>query len=288
MGFSKSDAYAAEEPPPERQFPDLLSNQTISPDRDFERPPEAVPRVVPGRAPPRRYRRRPQAWPSVILLIGVALVIGSLLAGWWAYTVQEPNNGGTIQFQFLLGSQYSVTCSGGSDCAREPTGTLSYGSENLGSVGNLYGGALALMLGALVAGIAAAAVGLLGALGYWVSRRQSLVAVLLTLVTFGLALGATVSVAALQPAALQQGGGGIAPGGSPSPASSFWGSCSASGLNNGACSSGTGTITAQWGASAGWYLALFACVALLVALVLHLVSRPVRGQAVAGRRSRGP
>jgi hypothetical protein len=280
MGFSKSGPYSAEEPPPEREFPDLLSNQTVSEERPVVRPPSHIPYTQPGQPLPRRYHRRPPAWPSIVLLGGVALIVGSLLGGWWTLSVQEPNNGGTVVFTFQLGSQYSASCSGGSDCAKVPTGSLSYDDHNLGGVGNLYEGALALTLGALVAGIGAAVLGLGSTLGYWSSRRHFLLTTLLILVTFGLLLGGTLSIAALQPSALAQQNGGIASDGSPSPASTFWGSCSGNGLASGICSTASGTITANWGADLGWYLALIASFVVLFGLILHLFSRPVRGAAM--------
>ncbi len=280
MGFSKSGPYSAEEPPQERELPDLLSNQTIGEERPLARPPPYIPHTPAGQPLPRRFRRRPPAWPSLFLLVGVALVVGSLVSGWWMLSVQEPNSGGTVVYSFQLGAQYSASCTGGSDCGQVPTGNLAYDAHNLAAVGNLYEGALALTLGALVAGIGAAVLGLGSTLGYWSRRSLFLLTTLLIVVTFGLLLGATVSIAALQPAAIAQQNGGIASAGSPSPASSFWGSCSGNGLASGICSTASGSITASWGAASGWYLALVAAFVVLVALVLHLYLRPVRGAAI--------
>jgi hypothetical protein len=285
MGFSKTDPYGPEEPPPERNFPDLLTNQTVAYDRPpADRPPGYVPRAVPPAAPPQRFHRRPPAWPSLLLLIAIALIVGSLLVGWWSCTVQYPNRAGTFSYTFYLGSQLTSTCTQGTDCSGAQTGTIGYSSFNLGAVGDLYGGALALMLGALLAGIAATCLALAGSLGYWVNRRQTLLTTLLALLTFGLVLGATLWVAALQPGALSQDSGGITAGGAPSPATEFWGSCSGAGVSAGACTSSTGTVNAAWGAAAGWYLALAATIVLLLALVLHIWARPVRGSRV-GRRT---
>jgi len=280
MGFSKSGPYGAEEPPPERQLPDLLTNQTVSPDHSFERPPAYVPPPPPVRTPPRRFRRRPSSLPALVLVLGLALVIGSCLGGWWTMTVSEPNQEGTLGITFLLGSQYGVTCSGGSACSEEPTGSLSYSDHSLGPVGDLYAGALTLMVAALVAAVLTAMVALAGALGYWTTRMQFLLALLLGLLTIGLLLGATLSVAGLQPSALGQAGGGFAPNSAPSPATSFWGSCSGGGSSQGACSSSGGTVTASWGPGVGWYLGVLGALVFVFGLILHLRARPVRGSAV--------
>ncbi|HTT14610.1 MAG TPA: hypothetical protein VMG14_06610 [Thermoplasmata archaeon] len=280
MGFSKTDAYAPEQPPPERTFPDLISNQTLPRDTGSLVPPAMTARPAPPRAPPPRFHRRPSMWPSIFLLGAIACVVGALLAGWWGMSVQEPNGEGTLTYTFSLGSNLLVGCSGGSACASTPTGSVAYSSHGLSPVGGLYEGALVLVLLALAAAVGAAVVGLAGVLEYWTARGQHLATVLLAFVALVFVLAAILSVAGLQPGAFGQGGGGIASGGTPSPAESFWGGCSGGGLNNGACSTPSGSITASWGAGAGWYLALVAAVLLFLGLLFHLRLRPARGSAL--------
>jgi hypothetical protein len=277
MGFSKTDAYSAEAPPPEREFPDLLTVQTRARESNSEIPPTQAPPPA-SRPRPQRYGRRPSALPTILLLIGLALLIGSLLGAWWTFTIQAPNDEGTVTYSFQLGAQYTATCSGGTDCSSVDTGALAYASHGLGAVGELYEGILGVELAALLLTVLACLAGLAGALGYWRGRVPMLLGTALALAALLLVLSAVISVAVLQPSALAQSGGGIAGSGSPSPGSSFWGSCSGGGASHGACSTGPGggTITADWGASAGWFLALLSSGFLALGLWWQSRGRMVR------------
>ena len=280
MGFSKKDAYAAEEPPPEppeRQFPDLLVNQTRPREAGPTIPPTYVP---PPRTPPRRYARRPSTWPSIFLLLAVALLVGSLLPSWWTFSIQEPNGEASLTYNFLLGGQYTATCTSGTECASSATGTLAYSSHGLGAIGSLYGGLGAVVIAALALAAVACAAALAGTLGYWRGRRPLLLGTVFGILALLLILSAVISIVALQPSAFSQSAGGLASTAAPSPATSFWGACSGGGAGNGACSTspGSGSITASWGAGVGWYLGLLAAVLLAVGLWLHTHMRLVRGQ----------
>ncbi len=281
MGFSKSDAYAPEEPPPERQLPDLLVNQTRPRENGGEIPPSYVP---PPRAPTLRYQRRSSTWPSVVLLLGTALVVGSMLASWWGFTIQEPNNEASITYNFFLGSDYSVACTAGTECSSVASGILSYSGHGLGSIGTLYQAAQIVEIVGLAFAILACLVALAGALGYWKGRRPLILGTVFGVVALLLVLAPVAALVALQPSAFGQSGGGIAASAPPSPATSFWGACSGGGAADGACTTGPGdgSITAAWGAGAGWYLALMGGILLAFGTWLHSTMRLVRGRPVSG------
>jgi hypothetical protein len=280
MGFSKNDAYSPEEPPPERQLPDLLVNQTRPREEAAGLPPTLPPPTAPASAaPPKRYVRRPSAWPSVVLLLGTALIVGSLLASWWTFTIQEPNGQATITYNFFLGSQYSATCTAGTKCSSVATGMLSYSGHGLGPIGNLYAGAGATEIAGLVFAVLASLMALAGALGYWAGRKPMLLGTVFGVIALLLVLAAVLSLVALQTSAFLQSGGGIVASTAPSPATSFWGACSGGGGPDGACTTGPGggSITASWGAGTGWYLALMGAVLLGFGVWLHSHMRLVRG-----------
>ena len=235
-----------------------------------------------GRAPspgptttrPHPSGRRGLRWAALFVVVGFVIVVASLVSGWWALTVTT-SGGPTVTTIFAPGSQYQVSCSV-SGCGSLRSGSLSYTSGSLGAVGNLYEAVqVLLILSAVLSGLAVAVV-LAGVFGRSIPPRRLLGIALATFLAFLLALVPVVAVAGFQTSALDQDGGGI-PSAAPSPLSSFWGSCSASGGSDGICFSGsTGTtVSANWGPSTGWALAIVGALILLLGFVALLRTRPV-------------
>jgi hypothetical protein len=215
---------------------------------------------------------------TVLLILGAVILFVAAFSEWW--TLTETASGGPVRSEsFLPGSQYLISCSG-TNCANA-VGSFSYASGNLGAVGGLYEAAQALLIVAGVLALLAAALALLGVLGRGYGRRRYLVACFSGLLAVGLSLGAFAAVTGFQTSALAQDAGGI-PSVSPSPVSSFWGSCSASsGGSNGICQStlSGATVSATWGPAAGWVLGVVGAVLLLIGFLLLVRTRPTRGAA---------
>lgn len=200
----------------------------------------------------RRLERTNPRWLLAFLLIA-AFVLGAISLGssWWFYTSRAA--GGSISLGFVPGGDYVVTCS---NCGGFTAGSFSYSAFG-GSLGGLYEAILGLMAAAVALVALAAALALLAALGRrtgWWQRSGSFVLVFVALV---LAWIAAIAVVAAQPGAFGAASTfqGLGPG-NASPTTSFWGTDAAG--------------TANWGAGAGWYLALAAGV-LLVVIAAFLV-----------------
>ena len=240
-------------------------------------PPSPVPSAPVPRGPPPRQKRR-VTLAAVLVTMSLVLLLIAVFTGWWSFTVIQ-GGATTITTSFAPGSQYLRTCASsmpGPNCVG-PSGLIGYGSGDLGAVGNLYQAVQVLVILSIVLGLFAAMVAWSGVLGLGIGRRRFLIGCFAFFLSFGLALGSVVAVAAFQPSALQQDGGGI-PAAAPSPLSSFWGACSTSGTaTQGVCQSGTGSsFSAAWGPTLGWFCAAAASILLLIGFVELVRAGPLR------------
>ncbi len=258
---------------------------------------EGEPLSIPGGTLQREYRRsqsrtrrsartpRRSVAGGLLLLAGAILVIVSVFLGWYAVsaTASETIDGAHFQitatatFYPVNEVRYTDLCEGWSGCSSYNTSsTDSYSAEGLGNVGDLYDAVVALLVGSILAGVAA------GILALASGRRRSNGARLFALLAVGLLAVAPVLLSADQPAAIASEGssgmGGNMTSG-PSPRTSFFGSCSDADCPGSVVSGAN--VSETWGPSIGWYLSLGALVPLILGLWLV---RPdgsgARGQSV--------
>ncbi|MDE1819903.1 MAG: hypothetical protein KGI98_03495 [Euryarchaeota archaeon] len=227
--------------------------------------PYAMPQA-PMRPPrPHGYKHQKRLIASILLLVGAVLLIVSIATPFWSDT--ESGSGVTYTIQFFAGNEWKEICSG-SSC---PTGTLTctYSSSGGGcpaltNTGNLYGGVSGLLTGAIVLGFIAAILGLMGALALSFGRIQMLLTWLLILVALALAIAAPMWALGGQPGALTSDYSSGSCAGT-SPCNSFFGN---------ACPSGTPSgVSCNWGAGAGWYMAIAGFALLLVGFLFLFMTR---------------
>ena len=202
---------------------------------------------------------------GLVLIVGVALLLGSLWVGWYSVTArasatQEGTSvvvNGTGVYYPLNQYWLQLTCEGSPSCPSNLTQTSSYPQGTFDSVGTLYDIVAALVIGALVLGGSA---GIIAA----VSRRAGSKLVLgLALTAVILALLAPGVLMLAQPSVLSsQGPSGTGAG----PSKTFFGSCSGGGCGA-TLVSGT-SLNASWGPSLGWYLSLAGGAVLVVGFFL--------------------
>jgi len=224
-------------------------------------------------APPGKLRRGPV--PAILLIVVVLLLGFSLVLPWWSETQQSPGPNGeqsTQNYSPLTG----VTGSCSPACSPfEPgpplgpiQGTRSFSSVGLNRTATLYYAGVGLVLNGLVGG-ALALITLPTAVAP-PSRQIRFHTAFLTLALLASA-GASAAVACLQPIAFQGDvSATLSPNSawtaSPSPETSFWGSC-VPGPTNGICASGW---SVAWGPGPGWYLITMAAVVVMVVLLLRM------------------
>jgi hypothetical protein len=152
-------------------------------------------------------------------------------------------------------------------------GRHSLSSVGLGRTGELYTSVLALTLVGAAAGIAALVVPTVGRGPEARPRSRRLPVALIAVALLSTAVAASLPPL-LQPSAMRadtvaEFSGASAWTASPSPETSFWGSCTR-GVDSGLCASGG---SAQWGPGLGWVL-LLAATLLLLGLLLRASRRP--------------
>jgi hypothetical protein len=196
---------------------------------------------------------------SSLTLAAAILLTISIFATWWEVTVSA--GGSSASVSFLPGSSYL-----GSGVYDKVTfsGSATYSSAMLSTVGVLYEVIFWVGLAAAVASFVGMALGYASAYGSARTRQPVGAADVLAFVSFAVALILPILIALLQPWAYNSdsSNSGISCGTGASPCNSFWGSVSSGGE--------TGTS----GAGVGWYLAILAAILLLVALVLFWKSEP--------------
>ncbi len=210
----------------------------------------------------------------VLFVLGFVLSLVAVATPWWSYADSSHNESETVNF--LVGSTYSVTCSG-SGCGAFAAGSFSYSIFG-GSIGSMYGALEALAAFAAVAAALAAIFGCWGVFRRTDRGLRPVLTVLLVLVASGLLFASTLWIASAQPGAFGSSVSfaGTTPGGL-TPLNAFWGSSS------------SGGSSATWGAGVGWYCAFFAGLILLVdlfALLLLNRSRIPRAVVVRGELPR--
>lgn len=231
-----------------------------------------------GTARPAPTRRR---WMSLGLLIVVVALLGvSLVLPWWSESQVSPDGVRSTQDYAPL-TGVTGTCSPA--CSAFLTGppigpivgTHSFSSLGLNRTATLYYATVGLVWVGLV-GSAVAAGTLPSKPSLSPDRRRSR----FHIVSLSLALLATsaacAALAAVQPMAFRADTAAtFAPNAawtaSPSPETSFWGSC-VPGPTNGICASGW---SATWGPGLGWFLIAVAAVVLVLVLLLR-IRRPPR------------
>jgi len=193
---------------------------------------------------------------STLILIAAVLLTITAVVPWWSLSWSNPTESATIGF--VPGSTYTVT---GMNLSQGFSDLTSYPAQT----GALYQGVL---LGAVVAGLAAflaMLLGFLGSFGVLGSRRFFGLTVIAAVVAVVGAAGLPAIVALYQPATVNANSNyGSGQSGCPSgasPCTSFWGASSGSGLSM------------VWGADLGWYLAVAAAVLLAIAIALLWVTR---------------
>ena len=234
-----------------------------------EAPPVPSPTARPDRIEPERQSRISGVQRSRLrlacLLIGLALLLASLVVGWYAISADTTgsSDGGTFTLSgsatYYLLDKYvqSISCSG-AHCPPATTTTGTYPGSSGNAIANLYGVVSGLVIAALAVGAAVLVLGL--------SRRiraarwaKSLILLAVVLVAV-----APLTLVVAQPSALSSTY--ATPSGGASPGTSFFGSCSGSTCG---ASSGSGTVVnAVWGPSVGWFLCFVAAVPFLVGFFL--------------------
>lgn len=224
------------------------------------------------RSPRRRAPSRKSAVSGTLALVGVAILIVSVLVGWYeiSSTGSATESSGTVTvdgtavFYPLNAYSVTITCSGSSQCFSNQTVTGPYTQGAFTSLGTLYDIVAGLVLASIV-------IGFVGALLVFLERgaRYRWATALLVLAVL-LALVAPVLLFAAQPTVLSSQS---SPSSGPSPRTSFFGSCSGNACGE-ALPVGE-TATASWGPSFGWYFSLLSAVPLLVGLI-NLRSRSGR------------
>lgn len=202
---------------------------------------------------------------GTIVLVGVALLIVSVLVGWYQINATGSATesgttltvGGTAVFYPLNAYSVTLTCTGSSQCFSNETATGPYTQGAFTSLGTLYDIVAGLVLASIV-------LGALGAVLIFLDRSgRSRWATGLVVLAILMALVAPVLLFAAQPPTLSSES---ASSKGPGPTSSFFGSCTGSGCGE-PLPVGS-TENASWGPSFGWYFALLSAAPLLVGLVL--------------------
>lgn len=206
--------------------------------------------------------------------MGAALLLTSLFVSWYSVSAAEstPYDGSTYSLNatsnYFPLNHYSESFACNHPDFRISNFSGSYSQSGWDSIGGLYDTVVALVVGGAALGLVAAAVGVMAGRKTRWSVALVAVAVLLS------ALAPTVLYLS-QPSVLQSQG---SPYNGPSPKTSFFGSCQGGGCNT---SLATGeTLSASWGPSIGWYLAMVAVVPFVLSLVL--LRRTSRGPAYSG------
>ena len=201
---------------------------------------------------------------TLLLLAGVALLVISLVVGWYSVSATASSEesghaftvGATETYYPLNQFSETFTCQGSSDCPQIATTTWTpYAQGSLDSLGTLYDLVTGFIVASILLGLGATLLFFLHA------RERSRWGQLLVVVAALLALLAPVVLFAAQPAVLSSQGSSS---GGSSPSSSFFGSCTGS-----ACGTSLpfhAAISGSWGPSTGWYLSLAAIVLLLAGL----------------------
>jgi hypothetical protein len=204
---------------------------------------------------------------GILLLSGIALLVVSLLVGWYAVSATASSEVSGTSFTVSATETYyplnqiseAFTCQGYSGCPQiETTSWTSYSQGTFDSIGTLYDMVSVFVISAIILGLVAAFLFFTG------GRQRSRWAQALVLVAIALAMLAPTILFAAQPAVLNSQG--TSSGGS-SPRTSFFGSCSGSG-----CATSlpySGALSASWGPSVGWYLCLVAFALLIVGLYVY-------------------
>jgi len=239
-----------------------------------------APEVIPGRssAPPKKRGR--VSGPGMLLIVVVLLLGVSLVVPWWSETEVGPGPEGvrsTQSYAPLAGVM--GTCS--PSCPAYETGppigpiqgAKSFSSLGLNRTATLYYAGLGLVTIGL-AGTALAVVTLPARVA--TSGPRGRFHTVFLSVALLATVAASAALACLQPIAFRADASStFSPStawtASPSPETSFWGSC-VPGPTNGVCASGW---SVAWGPGPGWYLITIAAVVLMA--VLFLRSRGARG-----------
>jgi len=237
-------------------------------------PPDAA-ELSPGTAPaPSKRRGRPRG-PTILLIVVVLLLGASLVLPWWSETELAPGpDGGQSTQNYAPFSGVTGSCSPACPAYESGPpvgpiqGTKSFASIGLNRTATLYYSGAGLVLAGL-AGSALAAVTLPARAGLPSGRtRTHRVCLVLALLATA---AASAILASLQPLAFRADvTAAFAPNASwtasPSPETSFWGSC-APGPTNGICASGW---SVAWGPGLGWYMITLAAVVLMVVILLRM------------------
>ncbi len=224
----------------------------------------------------RRFSHRPSRGSRVsrrsitsgaLLLAGIALLVVSLLVGWYAVSATASSEVSGTSFTVSATETYyplnqiseTVTCQGWSGCPQiDTTSWTSYSQGTFDSIGTLYDMVSIFVISAIILGLVAAF------LFFTSGRQRSGWAEALVVVAVLLAVLAPAVLIAAQPAVLNSQGSSS---GGSSPRTSFFGSCSGSGC--GTSLPYTGALNASWGPSVGWYLCLVAIALLIIGLYVY-------------------
>jgi hypothetical protein len=212
------------------------------------------------------------------LSIAAALVlILALFMGWYVFSTEAtpPGSSYTYTTTFFPGQKitFSNSCSG-SHCGPGGSNSTTYSAARLGDTGRLYALFQIVVVISILLGILAGALMLIGPKG-----KPPTWGTYLILAALVLALAGPVGLWVVQPVALSHDPGSDQIHG-PSPATSFFGSCSGSSCPGPEFFSVPPVFvyegTASWGPGIGWYLA-FGAFALLAAsaVVVRKRSTPI-------------
>jgi hypothetical protein len=210
-----------------------------------------------------------------MLFAGPVLVISAAVTPSWAFNASPdgPSGGAGFQVSFYPGSSLVESCSG--DCSSGSSLSVSYDSWGLNQTAALYESYQGVWAAAGILGLLSAVLAVL-ALRRLPSRPISGRAPRgVAFLTAGVVLIALVVLVAVQPATLAADVGGSSAAhwtlDSPSPAGSFFGSCTAlPSAPSGTCASGESDA---WGPALGFYLALVGAALSLVGGLLFAAAR---------------
>jgi hypothetical protein len=219
-----------------------ISNGGLAPAKFFTPKPNVLGRGLEMRGRAQRAR----LIGSVVVLVGILLLAGSLFLGWW-YIYDAYGSGVTVYYGFpgtYGGIHYS-----------SPNAVYSYSDFHLAHTATLYTEIQYVVILAFFVGAGG------GFLGFWWRDRKGIVGPLVVIVAALIALAAPVALALAQPGAIQGDHEfNSAYGGTVTPWNSFWGASTLPGRQG-----------VSWGPSVGWYLVI-ACGALFIVGAILLLN----------------
>jgi hypothetical protein len=209
---------------------------------------------------------------SCLVIVGAILFFVSIAVPWWSGTSTYSAEGiaETGTENFYPGTNFNMQCAG--TVCLYSSETVSYTSQHLTNIGNIYSGVEVLLIVAGVVALLGAICGLIWTFATF-GRWQFIVTFFLVITVIVIAVVAPVWVALAQPGAYTNDEGSC-----PSYASP----CNA--FSGNTCPPVSGASSCTWGAGAGYFLDIIGVVLIAVGLFLFIIARrdPYGAQASSG------